>query len=216
MSASSLTIRHLRAYDYLISNGPHVQCVRWKQKPIWLPTAKSKLYRIPKVPVIPQEEVEELKRIHNYYRTHMTSLRSHFIRMESANRIKFDPVTVRALAAKDFDKCNEINEQWNKEVAEEREQRLAKQREVRIKEIMLKLEAKRERDLELRSRVDAEIKKAKEEASTFITPENIDKAIENALKNIVNHNVAIDINGNFYTDDYTEVSQTTESAENAM
>lgn len=74
MSASSLTIRHLRAYDYLISNGPHVQCVRWKRKPIWLPTAKSKLYRIPKAPVIPKEEAEELKRIHNYYRTHMTSL----------------------------------------------------------------------------------------------------------------------------------------------
>ena len=216
MSASSLTIRHLRAYDYLISNGPLVQCVRWKRKPIWLPTAKSKLYRIPKVPVIPQEEAEELKRIHNYYRTHMTSLISHFIQMENANKIKFDPVTVRALAEKDFVKCNEINERWNKEVAKEREQRLAKQREARTKEIMSKLEAKRERDSKLRTRVDAEIRKAKEEALTFITPENIDEVIENALRNIVNHNVAIDINGNFYTDDYTDVSRTTKSAENTM
>ena len=216
MSASALTIRHLRAYDYLISNGPSVQCVRWKRKPIWLPTAKSKLYRIPKVPVIPEEEAAELKRIHNYYRTHMTSLISHFMQTESANRIKFDPVTVRALAAKDFVKCNEINEQWNEEVAKQRVQRLAEQREERIKEITLKLEAKRERDLKLRTRVDAEIKKAKEEALTFITPENIDEAIQNALRNIANHNVAIDTDGNFYADDYTDVSQATKSAESTM
>lgn len=142
--------------------------------------------------------------------------RSHFRRTESANKIKFDPITVRALAAKDFVKCSEINEQWNKEVAKQREQRLAEQREVRVKEIMAKLEAKRERDLKLRSRVDAEIKKAKEEALTFITPENIDEAIQNALRNIVNHNVAIDVDGNFYTDDYTNASQTTESAKNTM
>lgn len=74
MILSTLTVRNLNVYDHLISNGPCIQCVRWKRKPIWLPTAKSKIFRVPERPVIPIEDYCELKRLFNNYRTIMKSL----------------------------------------------------------------------------------------------------------------------------------------------
>lgn len=46
------------------------QTIRWwKRKPMWLPIAKTKKFRIPRVPVIPDEDKFELKYLHNNYRT---------------------------------------------------------------------------------------------------------------------------------------------------
>lgn len=47
----------------------------WKRKPIWLPMAKTKVFKIPPRPVVPPEEYEEMKRIHNHYRTVVKSIR---------------------------------------------------------------------------------------------------------------------------------------------
>lgn len=204
MNASTLTMRNLNGYDHLIVNGPCIQCVRWKRKPIWLPTAKSKMFRIPQRPVIPKEESTELKRLFNNYRTAMNSFRHYFFEIEKANRVEFDEETVKQKTKEDFLKCSKINDDWNKQVAVEREFRYNKQREERVNEIKLKLEAKKAREVETQARVDSEIRKAKEEAVTFITSNNIDEAIEKVLQTIVNHNAAIDLKGNFYTDDYTK------------
>lgn len=100
----------------------------------------------------------------------------------------------------DFEICCSINDKWNKEVAMMREERLAQEREARQEKIARRLQAKYKRDLKLQMKIDEEIKKAKEEAQTFITSKNIDEAILNALENIVDHNMAIDRNGNFYED----------------
>lgn len=50
--------------------------------------------------------------------------------------------------------------------------------------------------------IDEKIRKAKTEAHTFITAKNIDAAIEECLQNIVNHNRAIDLDGNWYDGKY--------------
>lgn len=112
----------------------------------------------------------------------------------------------------DFEICCSINDKWNKEVAMMREERLAREREARQEEIARRLQAKYERDLKLQMKVDEEIKKAKEEAQTFITSKNIDEAILNTLENIVNHNMAIDRNGNFYEDKPEENESSTVSS----
>ena len=222
LSVNVLTVRNLNAYDHIISNGPHVQCVRWKRKPIWLPPAKSKLFRVPERKVIPTEESIELKRLHNNYRTYMKSLmyvrflilfaimyqldiykiyfylRTFFIETEKEKELCFDKLVVEKNAQEDFEICSQINDKWNKEVAMMREKRLIQEREDRQKEIFDKVQAKTERDSKLLEKIDEEIRKAKEEAKTFITPENIDKAIVDAFENITEHNVAIDLKGNFY------------------
>lgn len=193
-----LTVRNLNAYDHIISNGPHIQCVRWKRKPIWLPPAKSKLFRIPERKVIPIEESIELKRLHNNYRTYMKSLMTYFIETEKEKEFRFHKLVVEKNAQEDFEICSQINDEWNKEIAMMREERLIQEREDRQKEILEKVQMKKERDSKILEKIDEEIRKAKEEAKTFITPENIDKAIVNALENITEHNVAIDVKGNFY------------------
>ncbi|XP_068977438.1 small ribosomal subunit protein mS26 [Bombus flavifrons] len=200
LSINTLTVRNLNAYDHIISSGPHIQCVRWKRKPIWLPTAKSKLFRIPTKPVIPIEEYNELKRLHNNYKTLMKSVMSFFIEKQKKMEVSLDTNAVQKNMQQDFEICCSINDKWNKEVAMMREERLAREREARQEEIARRLQAKYERDLKLQMNVDKEIKKAKEEAQTFITSKNIDEAILNTLENIVNHNMAIDRNGNFYKD----------------
>lgn len=47
----------------------------WKRKPAWLPIAKSKMFKFPPRPVIPDEEREEIKLLFNHYRTAVKSLR---------------------------------------------------------------------------------------------------------------------------------------------
>jgi small subunit ribosomal protein S26 len=49
--------------------------VRWKRKPRWLPVAKSKMFRIPERPKIPENERIELKRLNDRYNTHMRAVR---------------------------------------------------------------------------------------------------------------------------------------------
>ncbi|XP_076240494.1 mitochondrial ribosomal protein S26 [Calliopsis andreniformis] len=216
INASTLTIRNLNGYDHLIFNGPNVQCVRWKRKPIWLPTAKSKLFRVPKRPVIPEEEAAELKRLFNNYRTCMKSLRSYFVKLEKTNTQEFDTEAMKRKAEEDFIKCSKVNDYWNKQVAVERQFRQTEERAKHEEQILLKLETREQANIKTQMKIDAEIRKAKIEAVTFITPDNIDQAIENVLHTTVDHNVAIDLNGNFYTDNYTETLKTTNSAESTM
>lgn len=52
-----------------------VQFVRWRRKPRWLPVAKSKLFRIPERPRIPEDEANELRRLNNNYNTLVRSVR---------------------------------------------------------------------------------------------------------------------------------------------
>lgn len=212
LSINTLTVRNLNAYDHIISNGPHIQCVRWKRKPIWLPTAKSKLFKVPHRPVIPIEEYNELKRLHNNYKTLMKSVMSFFIEKQKEVQFSLDTNVVQDNIQRDFEICSSINDKWNKEVAIIREERLARERKARQEEIARILEAKKERDLKLQMKIDEEINKAKEEAQTFITSKNIDEAILNALENIIDHNMAIDHKGNFYKDKPEENESSTVSS----
>ncbi|XP_006617056.1 probable 28S ribosomal protein S26, mitochondrial [Apis dorsata] len=198
LNTNALTVRNLNVYDHLISNGSYIQCVRWKRKPIWLPTAKSKIFRVPQRPIIPIEDQCELKRLFNNYRTLMKSLMSFFVEKEEEKKKNLEFDTVKINIEKDFEICSNINNQWNKEIAMIRQKRLNQERTYRIQEIHKKLKEKKERDLKMQEIIDANIKKVKEEAATFITSKNIDEAILNALENIIDHNIAIDRDGNFY------------------
>lgn len=45
-----------------------LEFIRWRRKPRWLPTAKSKLYRVPERKQQTPEEKAELLRLHNNYK----------------------------------------------------------------------------------------------------------------------------------------------------
>nr|XP_033331013.1 probable 28S ribosomal protein S26, mitochondrial [Megalopta genalis] len=216
MGTSALTIKNLAGYDHLISKATTIQCVRWKRKPIWLPTAKSKLFRVPERPVISDEENEELQRLNNSYRTMTKSLRSFFVNKHIEMRNKSRVITSQEHIDEDFIFRFNVNKKWNEQVAAAREERLKNLRENRTEEILKKMEMKAERDLQIQLRVDATIRKAKEESATFITKDNIDQAIEKAFENIIDYNSAIDLDGNTYVIDNKETAENTEKLENTV
>lgn len=54
---------------YNVSAGPaSVQCVRWRRKPRWIPTAKSKMFKVPERKHEDPEERSELMRLHQNYK----------------------------------------------------------------------------------------------------------------------------------------------------
>ncbi|KAI4487647.1 hypothetical protein M0802_011960 [Mischocyttarus mexicanus] len=204
----SLTLGNLIKNEYFVPNIIHMQCIRWKRKPIWLPTAKTKVFRVPVRPQIPMDDYLELKRLHNNYRTAMKSLMQHFEKEFLKNQIQFDEATVNKQAEEDFIQCNLINDEWNKNIAKIRDDRLAKLKEKKREVILEKLIKKEKWSLMVSQQIDEHVKKLKEEATTFITAENIDKAIEEALVNVVSYDYAIDLKGNIYKGKYTDGKQT--------
>ncbi|KAK2582968.1 hypothetical protein KPH14_009022 [Odynerus spinipes] len=203
----SLTLGSVVRCEYLEPNKIYTQCIRWKRKPIWLPTAKSKVFRVATRPKISHEEDIELQRLNNNYRTYMKSLKNYFEIEYKEGQIQFNEEVVNKAAEEDFIKCSLLNNEWNMRVAEDREIRLRKEREEKKELILQKLVKKEKRDATIEKKVTEHIKKLKEEAPTFITTTNIDKAIEEALANVVNHDFAIDLNGNFHTGKYLDTGK---------
>lgn len=103
-----------------------VQCAEAHRKPRWLPVAKSKIYRIPKRPVVSEEERLELLRLHNNYKTQMRSIRRFYheeMIKEKSTRESASSEMSQRLEAQEWARCVELNEKWNAQVAVEREER---------------------------------------------------------------------------------------------
>ncbi|RZC33578.1 MRP-S26 domain containing protein [Asbolus verrucosus] len=175
----------------------NLQSVRWRRKPIWMPTAKSKLYRIPVKPVIPEEEKEEIKRLYNNYRTYIKSIRRFLTYKHSVLLMaKSDTEQLKKAFDEDFMRCKEINDKWNEDLKKLREERVAKQLQEEIefaKNRMANLIKQKEQKL---AEAEEIVRKEKQMVGTFITPENLDEVIEKALSNPVDYNFAIDLEGN--------------------
>jgi len=181
-------------------NSVFTQSLRWKRKPIWLPTAKTKVFRVPKRPQIPDDEAEEIQRLFNNYRTYMRSTLEYFKTINVQNQIQLDPAIVEKAEEDDFNKCSEINAEWNKKIAEEREKTLESLKEYKKLKILASVERFKEEKKKKQAKVEEEVKKLKTITPTLITRDNIDQAIEDALANPVNYNKAININGEWYTE----------------
>lgn len=186
------------------STTSQLQLVRWRRKPRWLPVAKSKMFRVPeRKPEDPQER-EELMRLHTNYKTKMRAVKSYLMeetkRREATSSADHMIVTPEEAEA-DFERCRMLNEQWNKEVAAVREQRLAMEKLERHAIIAEKVDAKLERDQERRAIAEERVRLEMERAKTFITRENLDRAIEEALANPINHDYAIDLKQNVLRDE---------------
>lgn len=131
--------------------------------------------------------------------------RSYLYQLTIQNKVQLDKESIEQVEEEDFQTCSAINDEWNAEVAKQREIRLTEMREERKKYILQKLLYKEEQQIKQKNYVDEQIRKAKEEAPTFITAENVDAAIEECLANIVDHNRALDLEGNWYDGTYPPV-----------
>lgn len=173
--------------------------VRWARKPMWMGTAKSKLFRVPKRPQIPVEEMEELKRLYNNYRTTMKSIKRFLENKYSLNAIETaDPEQQKRLFEEDYVRCNEINAKWNEQQRlireKQAEERLAKALQ-QAEQTIVEFEQQQRVQMQ---QIEEIVRQEKENSKNFITPENLDEAIDKALANAVDYNYAIDLAGNVY------------------
>ncbi|CAB3369323.1 Hypothetical predicted protein [Cloeon dipterum] len=172
--------------------------VRWR-KPISLGTAPSKLFRVPQRPQIPEDELKEIRRLFKNYNTQMKSIRAWF-----AEELKRqEAVTAAAVAGAtgeeaEFQRCLQINEEWNKKVAAERQVRLAAEKAKLTDKILTDLEQDELQKSKRMAEIQQMVEREKDLSSHYITEENIDQAIEEALGQEVNYNFAIDREGNYY------------------
>lgn len=98
----------------------------------------------------------------------------------------------------EYQRCSSINDKWNFEIAKRRDARLIQENAERREHILKRLDAKKIRDKNELEQIEARVRREKENSATFITHENIDKAIEHALANPVDYNFSIDLQGNIY------------------
>lgn len=115
------------------------------RKPRWLPVAKSKIYRIPKRPVVSLEERLELIRINNNYKTQMRAIRRFYheeMIKEKSTLESASSEMSQKLEADEWERCVQLNEKWNARVAAEREERRKKELEEMEEYALARMEAK--------------------------------------------------------------------------
>lgn len=173
--------------------------IRWYRKPMHLGTAPSKMFRVPTRKKLPPEEYNELKRLHNHYKTHMKSLLS-FIK--SKYQIKEEKISEQEefeLFKKEYNERVEINDDWNQKCTLLRNERLKVQREVEIQQALEKMSIFEENERKRILRADELIRREKELSKSYVTEDKLDQAILEAIDSPpVDYNFAIDLKGNIY------------------
>ncbi|CAH4027393.1 probable 28S ribosomal protein S26, mitochondrial [Pieris brassicae] len=195
---------------YLLKRGlpMYIQHAEAHRKPRWLPVAKSKIYRIPKRPVVSEDERLELRRINNAYNTQMRAIRRFYVEDWVREKSSLESATSemsQRLEADEWLKCEELNDKWNKQIASNREERRKKELEAMEEFALLRMEAKDKALKERIERASEKIKKEKELSTTFVTRENLEETIEHVLANPIDYNFAIDSKGNIYEGRDTEI-----------
>lgn len=128
----------------------------------------------------------------------MRSLRGFFRDEVERKRIIVAQSLTPADEEAEYQRCSAINEDWNLEIAKRRDARLLQENAERREYILGRLELKKLRDQEEMSKIEALVRQEKENAATFITSDNIDKAIEHSLANPIDYNFSIDLQGKIY------------------
>ncbi|XP_050302440.1 probable 28S ribosomal protein S26, mitochondrial [Anthonomus grandis grandis] len=166
------------------------------RKPRWIPTAKTKKFRVPTRPQIPKDEELELLRLNNNYRTQIKSIRA-FLREKHSTLFQksLDPEEILKLFREDFDACKAINDKWNEEIRVIREKRMEEMLQNDIEFAQKRMELELEKRHQLQELAESLVRKEKDVSSSFITAENIDEAIDKALESFVDYNFAIDETG---------------------
>lgn len=171
------------------------QTVRWR-KPRWVPTAKSKIFRIPERKVFPKEEQIELKRLHDRYNTMMRAVRRHLTE-EIQRTSDTSELAMQKAADEELEhqRLMEYNQQENLRVASQREERIRKEFEADLARVEATKEKQAKNTLQAQEEAIRLIAETQELVKTFIKREDLEDAIETALANPADYNFAIDEEG---------------------
>lgn len=171
--------------------------VRFARKPIWFPTAPSKLFRIAEHTFYNDEELRQIRRLQEVYEAQMSSIHKYM------EREFYAPASQAGGLPREFVEREKLedeiirqeNDQMNAEIAKEREsyfESMVKDLEEKVVEEKLSRE---EALIEAAEKVDEFIKKHKSDPYSFVTPENFDVMIEKIIDNPVSYEYCIDRQG---------------------
>jgi len=171
----------------------------WPRKPIGGPPAPSKQFRIPVKPIVPQDEQAEHKRLLNNYRSQMKALQQYFYEQSLKQAESGESAQLKLKEEDDeHNRLMEENRIENEKTALLREERLRVEFETTRERVLQSLMKKEKEDALYQEKLLDFIKE--QEATPFISKEEVERAIEEALSNPVNFNFAIDFRGNVYRD----------------
>ncbi len=170
------------------------------RKPVWEPMAPSKLFRITTKEVLNEQEVKQRQHFDNTFETNMRSIREYL-------KTEFYLTTLEAGGLTHEQVCDEETEQLeliqqndreNERVAQLRAQRVALQSQLSDQHLIVsqlqQLEDSKLKGKQFDEIVRQEIKRSK----SYITHENLESVIEEALANPINYDFAIDTEGNVH------------------
>lgn len=170
------------------------------RKPIWMPTAPSKLFRIPAHTFYTPEEIVQIKNLDIHHKYQMYSINK-FMEKEfyiPATQLGGLPKEFVEVEQKEDEKIRAENDKINAKVAKERERYFSNfLREMEEKVMELKLD--REEELvELGKSIDSYIEDQISNPDNFVTPENLDAQIEKAIGSPSSYEFFIDRSGKMY------------------
>lgn len=167
------------------------------RKPIWQPTAPSKLYRIKKKPEYSPTEQAQRDHLDYTYDINMKSIK-HFLRkefylptVESESR----PAKTVLDDSEEQARLIKENEEDNRRIAGMREERLAEFKADMNAELMMMSMKEEEEKRRIGEQFDVLVRQEIERSKTYITRENLDDKIEEALTHSTNYEFAIDTSG---------------------
>ncbi|XP_033757080.1 probable 28S ribosomal protein S26, mitochondrial [Pecten maximus] len=177
---------------------PALTFVRWR-KPRHLPKARSKIYIVRQPTPKDPEEMKLMRMRTNQYNTEMRSIRSHLVQViEEVNKEKKKKMLTFGKLEREQEWTRMItqNEQWNINVAKNRELRQSKDAAARLDEIN-RIKSVRERRAARRHQEATErVAYELDQVDNFITESNADEVIDRLLDSTENYLFAVDLKGN--------------------
>lgn len=166
------------------------------RKPLWLPVAASKLYRIPEHPYVPQDEKDLILELLDEYYIKVDSLRKLF-RAEIDQKYVDDGTKEEKKKQEEteFRLLLESNKRENERIQEIREKTLEQIFEAKQLELLKLDEERKKNEEDIKQKVNQLVRIEKEKVKKYLTYDNLEAAIEHALDNPVNVNFAISPDG---------------------
>lgn len=177
------------------------------RKPWGLGLAKTKWFKVPEMPQHDPDEWEELSRLGHRHRRFVDSI-AQFCKEENQKHAAGSAEAGQKSIEEDAEWAEGLLriKQWNEEVAAKRNERLAQERKMKEEEIHQRiLEEEKQQEQRLQE-IEEYIRKEKELSVSYITPDNIDKTIEDCLEKVTDYNWAVDVRGRKYVGRFVTAS----------
>ena len=173
-----------------------------KRKPIWAPTAPSKLFQIREKVVYEKDEKEQMDHLYFHYDSEMESILE-YCRVNIYEPTKTSSGINKERLRQDEDEFKQLladNHEENLRVAKLREERLKGDMQSFETDILNEESKRKTEEDQRRQNAEALINLEVQRSKTFITRDKLEKAIEEAILNPVHYDYSVDKEGNVVTD----------------